>query len=642
MSPKEIIKEALKTSDDDTKGLLLYSLKDIPREEFDKESIDLVFEFFYYDNTAVREIAAEVLKYVGSDYVVKKAIELIMEEKLYVRNAAYDLLLELKRVDIEGLRKLFSDADPTIRKFAVDLIIGTECGRDECEEIVMKALEDSNQNVRLAAAEAVLKLFPGKEKTLIDAFSNEDAWGKIMFVTTLSTLKKVDVLREYMKRLIEKREYEILEIAIKVMENEAFTKEDLEQLIKVVESEDVEAKVRVSILDKVLEVMNDRGVYLPIKQRILKKFFADLKIDNLIRYLDGVGRLGKFIEKIVERSKEIKDVRVAAYLATHFRCENWITRRDWKSCKIAVAVMAYKGCWDYVLGGIRDLASLYVSEDGLGEVFDVIIERIPPKLLNRTLIEIVFQYGNLNQKVALMGKFDEEVLQKFDALIASKLEEEDDFTFKEMMLRLPTDKLALLATLLEELSYTKKIILVESAVVLPRYKRMEIVEDFWLVLELRPPLLKLAFDFPIYKLKTLVQDVVNSFDIEQVYDLVVDVVLANAYYTENFDEWYEVLFRPIEYYISRKEVTDRVIKVFLERGDEKYSEVVRKFILEIQSDNALKGVIMLLLNLHVGEYFEEVKKVFLSFKGARSVDTELEELFEVYSEFCRKGDESND
>lgn len=127
--------------------------------ELDVSAVDareLLVAGLHDESWRVRRAAADGLTRVAErGIVVERLISVLGErDETGARNAAAESLAGMGLEAVEPLVRLLGHADPDQRKFAADIL--GQLGRPEAEDALVKAmLEDTDLNVRVAAAEAL-------------------------------------------------------------------------------------------------------------------------------------------------------------------------------------------------------------------------------------------------------------------------------------------------------------------------------------------------------------------------------------------------------------------------------------------------------------------------------------------------------
>jgi HEAT repeat protein len=104
------------------------------------------------ENTGVQDAAMRALIAYGGEIVAYMALPLLRENS-YLRNTGLIILRQLGVVSLPMLYPLLKDKDDDVRKFSIDLL--SEIQAEVDPSLIVPSLEDSNANVRAAAAKAL-------------------------------------------------------------------------------------------------------------------------------------------------------------------------------------------------------------------------------------------------------------------------------------------------------------------------------------------------------------------------------------------------------------------------------------------------------------------------------------------------------
>jgi len=105
------------------------------------------------ENKGVRDAATRSLTEIGNKNVARAVVEYLSDGNITTRNLAAELLMRLKDESIEALLPYLYDADPNVRKFAVD-ILGVN-GSVQAVPHLVELLKDTDENVVISAVEAL-------------------------------------------------------------------------------------------------------------------------------------------------------------------------------------------------------------------------------------------------------------------------------------------------------------------------------------------------------------------------------------------------------------------------------------------------------------------------------------------------------
>jgi len=175
---------------------------------FDERAIYPLIKALRDENTAVQEAATHALIAIGNsederflinpgELVTYMVIPLLREEEAYLRNTALLILTEIGNKSPHLIYQLLKDKDPDVRKFALDLIADIKTGFDGAK--VIPLLQDSNGNVRAAAARAIGELgYKEGIPALIERLNDEEwiAFYVLQALASLNAEEAVDAIGE--------------------------------------------------------------------------------------------------------------------------------------------------------------------------------------------------------------------------------------------------------------------------------------------------------------------------------------------------------------------------------------------------------------------------------------------------------------
>ena len=105
------------------------------------------------ENKGVRDAATRSLAEIGNKNVARAVVEYLSDGNITTRNLAAELLMRLKDESVDALLPYLYDADPNVRKFAVD-ILGVN-GSIQSVPHLVELLKDPDENVVISAVEAL-------------------------------------------------------------------------------------------------------------------------------------------------------------------------------------------------------------------------------------------------------------------------------------------------------------------------------------------------------------------------------------------------------------------------------------------------------------------------------------------------------
>ena len=156
----------------------------------EQRAVDVLLRLLGDESVAVREAALESLKIIGGTAVSEKAILLLESEDTPTRNYAVDILESVGGPSIPALVKLCDASSVDLRKFALDIIgnIGVK-SESEAYARCLGLLEDANENVAAAAAEALGKIGESGALPFLDAkFESSHPWIQCHILLALAAL----------------------------------------------------------------------------------------------------------------------------------------------------------------------------------------------------------------------------------------------------------------------------------------------------------------------------------------------------------------------------------------------------------------------------------------------------------------------
>ncbi len=124
--------------------------------EGDQRAVYPLIKALRDDNFGVQDAAMHSLMQLKGESTAYMVIPLLRENS-FLRNTAIVILREIGKETIPLLEILLDDKDDDVRKFALDLIHDIEYCEYK-EKIVVLLKEDTNANVRAAAAKTLLSI----------------------------------------------------------------------------------------------------------------------------------------------------------------------------------------------------------------------------------------------------------------------------------------------------------------------------------------------------------------------------------------------------------------------------------------------------------------------------------------------------
>jgi len=138
------------------------------------------------ENTGVQDAAMRALIAYGGEIVAYMALPLLRENS-YLRNTGLIILRQLGAVSLPMLYPLLKDKDDDVRKFSIDLL--SEIQTEVDPSLIVPSLDDSNANVRAAAAKALGDLgYRDAAPQLVKCLSDEE-WVCFYALQSLGELK---------------------------------------------------------------------------------------------------------------------------------------------------------------------------------------------------------------------------------------------------------------------------------------------------------------------------------------------------------------------------------------------------------------------------------------------------------------------
>jgi HEAT repeat protein len=137
----------------------------------------ILIKSLWDDDWRVRKTAVEILLDIRGEAVTKELINtLYCEENANARNSAIEVLIALGHESIDYLIEAYKNANPDVKKFIID-IIGSMADL-KALPLLLKALEDKDENVRAAAVEHLgnIRNNASVVKALIAILKKADVW----------------------------------------------------------------------------------------------------------------------------------------------------------------------------------------------------------------------------------------------------------------------------------------------------------------------------------------------------------------------------------------------------------------------------------------------------------------------------------
>lgn len=155
--------------------------------EGDERAVYPLIKALRDDNFGVQDAAMNSLMQIKGESTAYMVLPLLREDS-FLRNTALIILKEIGKDAVPLLKVLLKDKDDDVRKFALDLVhdIG-HCGYPE--DIVRILTEDSNANVRAAAAKALGVLHYEKSLPWLIKALKDDEWVCFSALEALTNLK---------------------------------------------------------------------------------------------------------------------------------------------------------------------------------------------------------------------------------------------------------------------------------------------------------------------------------------------------------------------------------------------------------------------------------------------------------------------
>ena len=150
-------------------------------------------------NFGVQDAAMRSLMEIKKESTAYMVLPLLREDS-FLRNTAIIILKEMGKIAVPLFLHLLNDKDDDVRKFILDLIYEIQyC--DYPEKIVAMLKDDSNVNVRAAAAKALGKLkYKGAIPHLVNALQDEE-WVCFSAIEALTNFKDTVSLRSILELL---------------------------------------------------------------------------------------------------------------------------------------------------------------------------------------------------------------------------------------------------------------------------------------------------------------------------------------------------------------------------------------------------------------------------------------------------------
>lgn len=139
----------LASTDESTRRFAVEDLGDTR----DPRLVQSLFSMLEDESAAVREAAVEALVRIGGEETVLAVLPALRSDNAPLRNDACVILQRIGEPAIQHLSQLLSDEDKDVRKFAVDVL--SLIGTGAANEVIVHALQDTDTNVAVSAAEAL-------------------------------------------------------------------------------------------------------------------------------------------------------------------------------------------------------------------------------------------------------------------------------------------------------------------------------------------------------------------------------------------------------------------------------------------------------------------------------------------------------
>lgn len=144
------------------------------------------------EDAHVVNLVERALVAMEGDDVIEEIINLLRSDEARIRSLATRILVKKGPEVLSPIMSLANDNDRDVRKFAVDIL--KQIGGPETEDTLIMALFDEDNNVAMAAAEAVGGLrFPRAVPHLIECVAKEP-WLKYAALKSLGEIGGVDAL----------------------------------------------------------------------------------------------------------------------------------------------------------------------------------------------------------------------------------------------------------------------------------------------------------------------------------------------------------------------------------------------------------------------------------------------------------------
>jgi len=117
------------------------------------EAVQCLIKMLSDERSEVVYGAAQSLVSIGCREATEEVVTLLRSEDAALRNLAFDIIVKMGKIALPQVASLINDRDRDVRKFAVDILKMMRV--PEVEDLLIKALFDGDNNVAMAAAEAL-------------------------------------------------------------------------------------------------------------------------------------------------------------------------------------------------------------------------------------------------------------------------------------------------------------------------------------------------------------------------------------------------------------------------------------------------------------------------------------------------------
>ena len=153
-----------------------------------KEALPLLVKLLTSDNLGVQEAAEQALRKIPDPSTVRAVLPLLESDNVAVRNLAMDILRQLGSRDLDSLLEMLERPDPDLRIFAADILGAT--GDVRAVRVLCRVLlNDSEVNVRYQAAVALGDIASPAAAQCLNKALGDDEWVQFSVIEALIKIR---------------------------------------------------------------------------------------------------------------------------------------------------------------------------------------------------------------------------------------------------------------------------------------------------------------------------------------------------------------------------------------------------------------------------------------------------------------------